>query len=227
MGHVQSVRYSGANCQREYCHVVASPPHKGFNSNLRFIREQISRDPTTGQSKGYGFVSYDSFESADAAIEAMNGQYLMNKPVTVQFAFKKDGKGERHGTPAERLLAAQARKNNAMPTGPNSIPHAPAVNAFGMPRPAGNSFGPPGSSNPGGPPGAPPPPPPFLTGANAGPPGQGPPGGHPPSGPGGMSGPQPQQGYMPPPPPGFGGPMPGQPPFPGMNGMPPPPPGFR
>jgi splicing factor 3B subunit 4 len=39
----------------------------------------------------------------------MNGQYLMNKPITVQYAFKKDGKGERHGTEAERLLANQAK----------------------------------------------------------------------------------------------------------------------
>lgn len=39
----------------------------------------------------------------------------MNKAITVQYAFKKDGKGERHGTAAERLLAAQARKNNALP----------------------------------------------------------------------------------------------------------------
>lgn len=45
----------------------------------------------------------------------MNGQFLMNKAITVQYAFKKDGKGERHGTSAERLLAAQARKNNALP----------------------------------------------------------------------------------------------------------------
>src|SRR5258705_4261113 len=45
----------------------------------------------------------------------MNGQFLMNKAITVQYAFKKDGKGERHGTAAERLLAAQARKNNALP----------------------------------------------------------------------------------------------------------------
>ncbi|KAH9999092.1 hypothetical protein BJV77DRAFT_1127838 [Russula vinacea] len=69
---------------------------------------KIARDPQTGQSKGYGFVSYTDFESADAAIESMNGQFLMNKPITVQFAFKKDGKGERHGTAAERLLASQA-----------------------------------------------------------------------------------------------------------------------
>lgn len=72
---------------------------------------KIARDPDTGNSKGYGFISFDNFESSDAAIEAMNGQYLMNKAITVSYAFKKDGKGERHGTAAERLLAAQAKKN--------------------------------------------------------------------------------------------------------------------
>ncbi|KAH9180235.1 hypothetical protein EDB89DRAFT_2061943 [Lactarius sanguifluus] len=85
---------------------------------------KIARDPQTGQSKGYGFVSYTDFESADAAIESMNGQFLMNKPITVQYAFKKDGKGERHGTAAERLLAAQARKNNALPLAPRPPPVA-------------------------------------------------------------------------------------------------------
>ncbi|TPX30692.1 hypothetical protein SmJEL517_g05800 [Synchytrium microbalum] len=72
---------------------------------------KIARDLENGNSKGYGFVGFDNFESADAAIEAMNGQYLANKPVNVTYAFKKDGKGERHGTAAERLLAAQAKKN--------------------------------------------------------------------------------------------------------------------
>ncbi|PKY46562.1 hypothetical protein RhiirA4_358186 [Rhizophagus irregularis] len=71
---------------------------------------KIARDPDTGNSKGYGFISYDNFDSSDAAIDAMNGQYLMNKPITVSYAFKKDGKGERHGSAAERLLAAQAKK---------------------------------------------------------------------------------------------------------------------
>ncbi len=38
----------------------------------------------------------------------MNGQYLQNRPLAVTYAFKKDsGRGERHGTAAERLLAAQ------------------------------------------------------------------------------------------------------------------------
>ncbi|KAJ3493482.1 hypothetical protein NLJ89_g11009 [Agrocybe chaxingu] len=69
---------------------------------------KIARDPSTGASKGYGFVSYTDFEASDAAIESMNGQFLMNKAITVQYAFKKDGKGERHGTPAERLLERSA-----------------------------------------------------------------------------------------------------------------------
>ncbi|KAI1791490.1 hypothetical protein LXA43DRAFT_417930 [Ganoderma leucocontextum] len=90
---------------------------------------KIARDPQSGKSKGYGFVSYTDFESSDAAIESMNGQFLMNKAITVQYAFKKDGKGERHGTPAERLLAAQARKNNALPVAARPPP-AP-MGAFG------------------------------------------------------------------------------------------------
>jgi splicing factor 3B subunit 4 len=34
----------------------------------------------------------------------MNGQFLMNRPITVSYAFKKDSKNERHGTAAERIL---------------------------------------------------------------------------------------------------------------------------
>lgn len=72
---------------------------------------KVARDGETGQSRGYGFVSYDSFEASDAAIEGMNGQFLCNRPITVNYAFKKDGRGERHGSLAERMLAAQSRKS--------------------------------------------------------------------------------------------------------------------
>jgi splicing factor 3B subunit 4 len=68
---------------------------------------KIMRDPETGNSKGYAFVNFASFEASDAAIEAMNGQYLCNRPITISYAFKKDAKGERHGSAPERLLAAQ------------------------------------------------------------------------------------------------------------------------
>nr|CAG4641980.1 EOG090X0BVS [Eurycercus lamellatus] len=68
---------------------------------------KIMRDPTTGNSKGFAFINFASFDASDAAIEAMNGQYLCNRPITISYAFKKDSKGERHGSAAERLLAAQ------------------------------------------------------------------------------------------------------------------------
>ena len=75
---------------------------------------KISRDPETGMSRGFGFISFDSFEASDAAIEAMHGQFLGGKAINVVYSFKKDGKGEKHGSEAERMLAAQARKNNVL-----------------------------------------------------------------------------------------------------------------
>ncbi|KAL1757766.1 hypothetical protein FB107DRAFT_259375 [Schizophyllum commune] len=190
---------------------------------------KVARDPGTGTSKGYGFVSFTDFEASDAAIEAMNGQFLMNKAITVQYAFKKDGKGERHGTSAERLLAAQARKNNALPMGARPPPGAMGFNGpyqgqfagalaapppppppgfapqqimppMGMGMPMG--MPPPGMAPPGmAPPGMPP---------GMAPPGMGPPGMMPP----GMMPPPPPpnmpvySGFAPPPPPGFGGQIP-------------------
>ncbi|KAJ2161463.1 Splicing factor 3B subunit 4 [Coemansia sp. RSA 552] len=62
-----------------------------------------------GQSRGFAFVSFASFEAADRAIAAMDNQYLANQPVRVNYAFKKDTPGERHGSAAERLLAASAQ----------------------------------------------------------------------------------------------------------------------
>lgn len=59
---------------------------------------KIMRDPDTGNSRGFGFVSYDTFEASDAAIEAMNGQFLCNRPISVTYAYKKDTKGERYAT---------------------------------------------------------------------------------------------------------------------------------
>lgn len=62
----------------------------------------------------------------------MDGQYLMNKQVSVQYAYKKDGKGERHGDEAERTLAAQARKHNVRPP-TQQLPPAPFPGAAPVP----------------------------------------------------------------------------------------------
>lgn len=56
------------------------------------------RDPETGVSKGFAFVNYASFDASDSAIDSMDGQYLCNRQISVSFAFKKETKGERHGT---------------------------------------------------------------------------------------------------------------------------------
>lgn len=103
---------------------------------------KVARDDAN-LSKGYGFVSYSNFESSDQAIEHMHGQYMMNKEITVQYAYKKDGKGERHGDAAERALAAQARKHGvevaipALPAAlvmPSGTPSGPsAMNGYGPP----------------------------------------------------------------------------------------------
>ena len=44
-----------------------------FSSFGIVLSTKIMRDPESGVSKRYGFVSYDNFDSSDAAIQSMNG----------------------------------------------------------------------------------------------------------------------------------------------------------
>eukprot|EP00605_Chrysophyceae_sp_TOSAG23-4_P000077 GSChrysophyteH1.ASY1.ANO1.79.1 assembled CDS len=94
-----------------------------------------------GETKGYGFCSYDSFEGSDLAIECMNQQYLANQPIHVQYALKKDGHGERHGTEAERLLAsrstARIKPHTLFAGDPASIP-PPMFQPHGQPHSVGS-----------------------------------------------------------------------------------------
>ena len=48
------------------------------------------RDENNEKSKGYGFVGFDNFESADAAITSMNGQFAGGKQIEVTYAYKRD-----------------------------------------------------------------------------------------------------------------------------------------
>ncbi|KAJ7382375.1 Splicing factor 3B subunit 4 [Desmophyllum pertusum] len=175
---------------------------------------KIMRDPETGNSKGFAFINFASFDASDAAMEAMNGQYLCNRPITISYAFKKEAKGERHGSAAERLLAAQnplAQADrphqlfaDAPPTpvaavtlaaAPNIMP--PAVMSVPVPTSMPNAPNMPHSGPPMPPPGMPPP-------------GMPPPGMMPPPG-------FPHHGM-------FHPRMPGIPPPPGQPDQPPPPP---
>ncbi|OCK84778.1 RNA-binding domain-containing protein [Lepidopterella palustris CBS 459.81] len=201
---------------------------------------KVARDDAN-LSKGYGFVSFSNFEASDDAIANMNGQFLMNKEISVQYAYKKDGKGERHGDEAERTLAAQARKHNVEPMHqpiPQQMfaPPAPAAmlngdgrGAHGAPSaPNGFHFGHPPSNYhnvppqqhhqpPHRPPSAPLPPPPSGLPARP-PPSQ--------AGYGGPAGFVPQGFNSPAPPPGFAAP-PGFGPPPGHGAPPGLPPGFQ
>mmetsp|Transcript_4828 Transcript_4828/g.7225 ORF Transcript_4828/g.7225 Transcript_4828/m.7225 type:complete len:371 (-) Transcript_4828:134-1246(-) len=207
---------------------------------------RIMRDDMTNQSKGFGFVSYDSFEASDMAIECMHHQFLCNRQIVVQYAFKKSSdteetgtapgaKPERHGSQAERMLAARnpMRKYmgaNAGGIGGRRAPNVlfassatasgvPPPGAGGMPLPPPVPPPPPNmpgmmGMNPGGVPPLPPPPPPPLGSAMGGvaPPPLPPPLPPPPSGAG-------ARGMIPPPPPP-------PPPLPVQQSaaMPPPPP---
>jgi splicing factor 3B subunit 4 len=95
------------------------------------VAVKINRDNMTGGSHHFGFVSFDSFESSDNAIQAMNGQFVCNRPVHVSYAYKRDTKAERHGTMAERVLAAN--KPHARPMSWNSsflTPHSTSTPMF-------------------------------------------------------------------------------------------------
>jgi splicing factor 3B subunit 4 len=125
---------------------------------------KVARDENN-MSKGYGFISYGDFESSDTAIANMHGQYMMNKQISVQYAYKKDGKGERHGDEAERMLATQAKAHGVA----LAVQPLPA-HLFQLPPSAPVPSGPPMQLNGPGAPGAP-----NGHGGGYGRPGQGPP----------------------------------------------------
>lgn len=46
------------------------------------------QDPSTGHSKGYGFVKFSNSREADLAADAMQGVYIGSKPIRVSKATK-------------------------------------------------------------------------------------------------------------------------------------------
>lgn len=126
---------------------------------------KIMRDPDNGDSRGFGFISFEHFEASDAALSGMNGQFLCNRPISVSYAYKKETKGERHGSAAERLIAANRPADISVKTTPAAAPAgkpaggggAPAMRPPtlppGMPPPPGMAGGPPSMAPPPGMPG--------------------------------------------------------------------------
>mmetsp|Transcript_10637 Transcript_10637/g.23486 ORF Transcript_10637/g.23486 Transcript_10637/m.23486 type:complete len:344 (-) Transcript_10637:75-1106(-) len=200
---------------------------------------KIMRDDMTNQSRGFGFVSFDAFEASDMAIECMHNQYLCNRQITVQYAFKKastagegndmvaeggrgpSGMPERHGGRAERMLAAANPHREFLATrtglGGSGVQKTPNTMFATSGLARGVGVGGMGNAPPSV---TMPPPPPLPPGMPPMPPTMhsmmGMPGGVPMPPPPPPLPPQVSQGTMPPPPPP---PLPPQ-----QNSMPPPPP---
>lgn len=69
-----------------------------FNAFRRFgriVSARVMTNPATGQSKGYGFVSFSNFEDAGNALEDMNGQFLRTKPLIVAYHEPKKPRQEK------------------------------------------------------------------------------------------------------------------------------------
>jgi splicing factor 3B subunit 4 len=52
----------------------------------------------------FGCLAFVSCFFLCCIFQAMNNQHLCNRPITVSYAYKKDTKGERHGTPAGNVF---------------------------------------------------------------------------------------------------------------------------
>jgi len=103
---------------------------------------RIMRETDSGVSRGFGFVSFDSFESSDQAINNMNGQFLCGRPISVSYALKKDSKVERHGGTAERLLAANNPNVMSMQRPHTMFAAVPSAPARPQPPPPGMNMPP-------------------------------------------------------------------------------------
>jgi cold-inducible RNA-binding protein len=64
---------------------------------------QVIKDRDTGRSKGFGFVEMDNGEEAQAAIDALNGQDVNGRALTVNEARpREDRAGSRGGYSGSR-----------------------------------------------------------------------------------------------------------------------------
>jgi RNA recognition motif-containing protein len=84
--------------------------------NVVFVR--IMRDPTTGKSRSYGFVTYADKESAELSISKMNGYLMYGKPIKANWAIKK---GKPHSF--EEVTLQSSRHNSTIYIG-NLAPSA-------------------------------------------------------------------------------------------------------
>eukprot|EP00933_Yihiella_yeosuensis_P046019 TRINITY_DN4147_c3_g1_i1.p1 TRINITY_DN4147_c3_g1~~TRINITY_DN4147_c3_g1_i1.p1 ORF type:complete len:176 (-),score=50.22 TRINITY_DN4147_c3_g1_i1:254-742(-) len=58
------------------------------------VGAKLVEDRTTGKKKGFGFITFNKPESADAAISQMHGREVEGRPLTVKRATNRGQKGD-------------------------------------------------------------------------------------------------------------------------------------
>jgi RNA recognition motif-containing protein len=84
---------------------VGNLPYSVGDDELRGVFEEygavdsarVIMDRDSGRSKGFGFVEMGSDTEANAAIEALNGQDMGGRPLTVNEARPRADRGPRRG----------------------------------------------------------------------------------------------------------------------------------
>ena len=64
--------------------------HEAFSPYGTITSARVMVDNTSGQSKGFGFVCFSAPEEVTRAITEMNGKMLMNKPIYVARAQRRE-----------------------------------------------------------------------------------------------------------------------------------------
>lgn len=108
-----------------------------------------------GQSKGFGFVCFSSLDEASSAVSNMNNKMIMNKPIYVAIAQRKDQRrAQLEAQHAQRAAAFRGMQSGMGPMFPGPHPMFYPANRY-MPHPAmarGGRFPPaPGRGFPPGP----------------------------------------------------------------------------
>ena len=62
---------------------------KAFEEHGTIEEAKVIRERDTGRSRGFGFVTFTTEDSAKAAMEAMNGQEMDGRQLRVDFANSK------------------------------------------------------------------------------------------------------------------------------------------
>lgn len=83
--------------------------------SLKLEKKEIeNKDKTAVKQKVFCTINFDSFDSSDNAIKALNNQSLFGRKIRVEYAFKSGSK-DKHGTLSERLLSKNIAKSSTQP----------------------------------------------------------------------------------------------------------------